>query len=692
VLIDTPWHKGEKRSGEMRVSELYPLLFSEHISLRMATAALGAFAIGLYYVIEGGLMFYDLYGVIINVTLAPLSVLLVSGMFTKTDNHNRRLISFLALTLGIVFALGNTRLYGVSLCIAFGAFVTLYVTKKEGALFGILCGALLGSPVSIESIPLLAFASLVYALLSPISTTLGCGGALAVSMAWGIYTEGLSVLNGTASALVCSILLFSVIEKFLKSKPIEEKEAAADSLANTKEKIAAALIESETDRMKAYDTQDLLNKAKDGFSSMSDVLYTFIEKAQSPSASDMKQICDNAFDCACASCENKRTCWSERYKETSDALVGICSSLVKKGSVSTSEIDDGLICICTRLPDILSGINHNAYLHTRQLIESDRTEVFALDYSALAMFLDSAITNDTSEYEVDHLHSEQISKALSDIPSVEGTAVYGKRQRKIAVFVSSREDLDANEKKICAAVKKSAPFPITDGVVDNHDPIIRFFEKSTLTVTSAERNIRALGESHFCGDTSGVFYADGERMYSFISDGMGSGREAALTSGLCGIFLKKFLSSKIPCECVLKLLNGFLLNRGNGSLHECSATVDLMELDLIRQKAYFFKSGAAPTYIFRGGGLFKMRSRTVPIGIIKEPDFKKIEIDIASGDLVVMVSDGVTDGKEECPWLFDLLRSQGDLANVDRLADLIVKYAKAEGASDDISVLVIKVS
>ena len=61
------------------------------------------------------------------------------------------------------------------------------------------------------------------------------------------------------------------------------------------------------------------------------------------------------------------------------------------------------------------------------------------------------------------------------------------------------------------------------------------------------------------------------------------------------------------------------------------------------------------------------------------------------GDTVVMVSDGVTQGREECPWLFDLLRAQGEDASVERIADLVVKYAKGEGASDDLSVLVMRI-
>ena len=92
-------------------------------------------------------------------------------------------------------------------------------------------------------------------------------------------------------------------------------------------------------------------------------------------------------------------------------------------------------------------------------------------------------------------------------------------------------------------------------------------------------------------------------------------------------------------------------------MHECSATVDLLEYDLVTGKAQFYKGGAAPSYIYRDGNLFKLRSNTVPLGIIKELDTKKIAIDTAEGDIIVMVSDGVTQSKEECPWLFDLLKA-----------------------------------
>ena len=126
-------------------------------------------------------------------------------------------------------------------------------------------------------------------------------------------------------------------------------------------------------------------------------------------------------------------------------------------------------------------------------------------------------------------------------------------------------------------------------------------------------------------------------------------------------------------------------------MHECSATVDLLRYDLISGKAEFYKGGAAPSYIYREDNLFKLRSSTVPLGIIKELDTKKITIDTSEGDIIVMVSDGVTQSREECPWLFGLLKANAKKESLASIADMIVKRAKYEGATDDISVVVMRI-
>jgi hypothetical protein len=122
-----------------------------------------------------------------------------------------------------------------------------------------------------------------------------------------------------------------------------------------------------------------------------------------------------------------------------------------------------------------------------------------------------------------------------------------------------------------------------------------------------------------------------------------------------------------------------------------SKDIDLMELDLVSGECEFYKSGAAPSYVYRNGGLFKLRSCTMPIGILDEADTKSVKFDLSAGDVVVMMSDGVTCGEDECAWLFELLLQNVGRAPLERIADLILKYAVGHGSDDDISVAVIRV-
>ena len=695
-VIDPPW-RGEERklSGEKTVAEVYPYLFSEHIGLRMASAAVGAFAIGVYRLIEGGLTYYDMYGTVISTLAAPLAVLLAGGYFSVSANKYRRLLGFLAIAFGTVWAVGDRKLYGISLG-AFGCMlVTLYLARRGGTVLGVLSGALLGLAISVESVPLFAFGGLVFGMLRPISVAFATVSALSVSLAWGIYIQGIGVLNGLASALVSAALIFGIWDKLFIDKKSVEKAEEADTADKAKaEAESAVYLSVAAQKERICDIEKKIEGARAGLSAVSEALYEISGRLQSPSASDLRQICDNAFDYCCGVCENKPRCWGERYRETSAALGELCGVLHKNGSVNITDADKVLADNCERLPEILSQINHNASLHARQILEGDRTELFAIDYGAVAEIMDSALryADESSEYETDEALWEKISAALRKkaLPVSEG-CVLGKRQKRVAIFGDGSSALADNAERIAEAVGEVCPFKLSAPVIDSDGKVLRMLEEKRLSVSFARRNMRAEGEEKYCGDTSGIFDGTEGRLYAFISDGMGSGQQAALTSGLCGLFLKKLLSEGSSCEGTLKLLNGFLRNRGCGSVSECSATVDLLELDLFTGNAAFYKSGAAPTYVFRNGSLFKLRSHTVPMGIIKELDLRKIDFELSRGDLVVMISDGVTDGREECPWLFDLLRSQGESAEPDRLAELVVKYAKAEGATDDISVLVLAV-
>jgi stage II sporulation protein E len=387
----------------------------------------------------------------------------------------------------------------------------------------------------------------------------------------------------------------------------------------------------------------------------------------------------------------RSVCWESEYSSSLSTLGKISSALGKNGHISKGDFPAHMVSRCSYMPDIIDQINHNSMMHTQQLIIGDKTEIFALDYESISELLTALLSSQKEEFE----YREELSKAAksamdSNAVLLKSIFAYGnERQYFFILSDSNGEEISSKKNEIRQLLEGVCGEPLEYKSANEGTAVLSSAKK--YKIEYAKRSVKAEGEEGFCGDTLNVFESAKEHFYSFISDGMGSGREAALTSGICSVFLSKILTATSRCDISLEMLNGFLRNKGSGSMHECSATVDLLDLDLITGKAEFYKSGAAPSYIFRDGNLFKLRSNTVPLGIIKELDSKKISIDAKAEDIIVMVSDGVTQSKDECPWLFDLLKASVGKESLASIADMIVKRAKYEGADDDVSVIVMRV-
>ena len=167
---------------------------------------------------------------------------------------------------------------------------------------------------------------------------------------------------------------------------------------------------------------------------------------------------------------------------------------------------------------------------------------------------------------------------------------------------------------------------------------------------------------------------------------MGSGELAKETSEFVVRFLRCALRSGFS-ETVLHVLNHVIRQRGE----ECSATVDLFELDTITGDATFIKSGAAPSYVKRDSSIFRIRSETAPIGLMKSIDAERVRVEIKEGDYVIMLSDGVSSTPEDAPWLLELL-AEAPKRNIKEYAEYILSAAvKSSRTGDDMTVAVAKI-
>ena len=190
-----------------------------------------------------------------------------------------------------------------------------------------------------------------------------------------------------------------------------------------------------------------------------------------------------------------------------------------------------------------------------------------------------------------------------------------------------------------------------------------------------------------CGDTVVSFRRDTGRWYLLLADGMGSGEPARKESALTCRLLRQFLEAGIEPEAALKTLNAAMALRGaeTGSF----TTVDLCVFSPGSAEACFYKYGAAPSYLKRGGSVRRVTGASLPAGLRgtpAPPDMTRIPLE--EGSFVVMVSDGVADpGRDE--WLMDLLAGwPGD--DPQTLAGLILSESvRRERLQDDCAVQVL---
>ena len=172
-----------------------------------------------------------------------------------------------------------------------------------------------------------------------------------------------------------------------------------------------------------------------------------------------------------------------------------------------------------------------------------------------------------------------------------------------------------------------------------------------------------------------------------LSDGMGSGAAASRDSRMLITSLERFLRAGISVGDALHAVSPALRLRSDGMRF---TTLDAFTLDLFSGRAENLKCGAAPTYLRLNGRWTILPGTALPIGLAEEDELgDAVPLQMNDGDIVVMLSDGVTDGTDD-KWVRQLLIAHaGD--SPKEIAAQLVNEAKGRGHDDDRTVMVMKI-
>ena len=683
IFIDMPGRLGEGVNLKTLSTHLRGRIFAESLYLRMTTSCVAVFFLSLVSIIGGGFRYYDLFGALFAIAIAPLAVFLYSGFFGTDGTTGDRVAKFLhhasgaAIIVSICLALTKTSILGNSLGVITAFVGILAVSKRSGfvtaSITALACGVCLG----VSYVPLLLSVSVTAYCLIGLSPVAAAAISCIVGSLTGYFLGNAQAPSSVFLPFVCGGILFCIGGKVASIYEL--------SLTPVKKETPKAPVPIVTASVSSFD------HLSDALFSLSESFFGLGRHLKKPSETELRKLCDEVFDEICPLCPNRSVCWEQKYTVMQETVTRLATTISKASTLDKTEIPAELTALCGLHENVIEQIRARVTELSRHRLSEEKAQIFALDYSAMSKILRET-SQTQKEKDKQNTATEQAVHERLCVLGFEPllVTVRGERGKRIELLLPApapdvkQTEYLLDQLQTCLGICLS-PFRIVE---QNGDILLQCSETARY---SFRRGSSFAASEGVCGDAVATFEdAENGYFYTLLCDGMGTGVEAALTARLASTFLQKLLSAGVRPETALRMLSDFLRLGRNGGSEESTTTVDLLQLDKYTGKGVFFKCGAAPTYVKRGSSIFKLSASTVPLGIFKESSAKRIEFDFLDGDIAVMVSDGIG-GEEECLWLLDYL-SNTEETNPENIAKFLTEAASAHGSRDDLSALVLHCS
>jgi stage II sporulation protein E len=570
----------------------------------------------------------------------------------------------------------------------------------RGALVGLLCGVALGDTAGAVT---LGICGLVSGLFFSQSTVLAIISGLVSAASYSIYVTGIDAIQRYIPNMMAGLTFYMPASMFYAS--IIKKIKAGKYNKKTSPLLDKGLLITELPANK-------LNNLSDAFQGLSGIFYEISERLKTPNATEIKAIVAACFEKTCEKCGNYEYCPLIEKQISNNTQKKCVDFLIKNGRLNTTGISKIFIEQCVKITEIQNKINAVYCSKTEENIENDKTKIFADNYENIAKLLQNNIKSGKEDIAFKKDMSEKIYVCLENMGiECENVIVMGERKKTVYIFgikmvnyAGKISDITDMLERICGTCFDYPEYILRENNVIMKNQSRNKFKIYSMQMSKAAKETNLIAEENIPqsqtdisniddtnvnGDSLSVFNGKDGYQYGLISDGMGSGKNAALSSRLTVLLVEKLLSAGNQKDLTIEMINSLLISKND----ECFASVDLFEADLITGKGMFIKAGAAPSFVIRNGKLFKIQSSTVPAGIIKNINSEQTKFDMEDGDYIIMLSDGIISTFEEGAWLFEMLNAENNFNDPQMLLNNILQEAyKKNYRKDDMSVLFMKIA
>lgn len=142
------------------------------------------------------------------------------------------------------------------------------------------------------------------------------------------------------------------------------------------------------------------------------------------------------------------------------------------------------------------------------------------------------------------------------------------------------------------------------------------------------------------GDNYAVLEAERGKLTVMLSDGTGSGEQAAKDSGRVLDLMEKLLEAGYCAQAAVEMVNTALFVTGEDRNHP---TLDICSINLYSGDCELRKVGGAATFLKSEEKVEVLAERNLPLGVFQQAKVQPISKSLRDGDYLFMMSDGVVD-------------------------------------------------
>lgn len=574
--------------------------------------------------------------------LCALGTYLVAKTFKAFSRFNIGLNSvelseFLVLISFVLTGFDSISVGGISLGRILGVSLVL-VAAKYG---GILAGAVSGVTVA-----------LVWALggtTGNIGISLAFGGVMAgLFTSLGKYAQIISFLLfctvGAISSGDITVISRSVVEATLGSAIFLTVPRKASIYlgkifsASPKVSIPEGFKKSLTMRL------DLAADALKDVSQTVEQVSKELSKINSP---DFGGIVSAIEQDACKGCKLRIHCWETKRESTVNAILEMTKA-VKMGSCEPeNNAPDEFKGRCVRVGAVGNAAYKRYSDYAARIAAENRIEevrsVVSDQFDGISQMLKDLSIDFRNDEQFDNTVAQNAAAALKNLDIRVGEAAatidkFGRMKLEFKLKKSPETVINKLQVMRLLSVVCEKDFDVPTVSEVGGETFIVLNEKANISVDIGVEQISA-NDSVMCGDAYKYFLDGRGHFVMVLSDGMGTGGRAAVDGAMASGLMARLLKAGFGFDCSLRILNSSMLFK---STDESLATVDIASIDLFTGETKLFKAGAAPTIIRRSGKTGKAESTSLPAGILREIGFDKATVKCRTGDIVVMMSDGVS--------------------------------------------------